>query len=43
MMKTFGVEVSRRMDTDTGKHLDVCDIPTGVYINPGEYRIESDA
>lgn len=43
MMKTFGVEVSRRTDPDTGKHFDVYDIPTGIYINPEEYRIESDA
>ena len=43
MMKTFGVEVSRRKDSDTGKPLDVYDIPTGIYVNPGEYRIESDA
>lgn len=42
MMKTFGVEVSRRTD-DTGKYLDVYDIPTGIYVNPEGYRIESDA
>ena len=43
MMKTFGVEVSRRTDSNTGALLDVYDIPTGIYANPGEYRIESDA
>ena len=43
MMKTFGVEVSRRTDLNTGVLLDVYDIPTGIYANPGEYRIESDA
>ncbi|KAF8192963.1 shikimate dehydrogenase [Pholiota molesta] len=43
MMKTFGIEVVRRKDAKTGKLLDVYDIPTGVYNNPAEYSIESDA
>ncbi|PVF93315.1 putative ARO1-Pentafunctional AROM polypeptide [Serendipita vermifera] len=43
MMKTFGIEVSRRRDEASGKLLDIYDIPTGHYINPPEYVIESDA
>lgn len=43
MMKTFGVEVIRRVDPDTGKPLDIYDIPKAVYINPPAYSIESDA
>ncbi|KAJ7472306.1 Shikimate dehydrogenase [Mycena galericulata] len=43
MMRTFGVTVSRRVDKTTGKPLDVYDIPKGVYTNPAEYNIESDA
>lgn len=43
MMRTFGVEVSRRKDKDTGELLDVYDIPSGVYVNPEGYSIESDA
>jgi pentafunctional AROM polypeptide len=43
MMKTFGVEVTRRSDPATGKLLDVYDIPKGVYTNPPIYNIESDA
>lgn len=43
MMKTFGVEVSRRKNKDSGKLLDVYDIPKGVYVNPENYSIESDA
>jgi len=43
VMKTFGVEVSRRTDPGTGKHLDIYDIPSAIYANPEEYRIESDA
>jgi len=43
MMKTFGVEVKRRTDPETGKLLDIYDIPKGVYINPPIYNIESDA
>ncbi|KAF9479841.1 Shikimate dehydrogenase [Pholiota conissans] len=42
MMKTFGVEVVRRKDA-AGKPLDVYDIPKGVYNNPADYSIESDA
>ncbi|KAF8316173.1 Pentafunctional AroM protein [Clavulina sp. PMI_390] len=43
MMATFGIQVVRRTDPSTGKLLDVYDIPTGVYVNPAEYFIESDA
>ena len=43
MMKTFGVEVVRKADPETGKLLDVYQIPRAVYQNPLEYNIESDA
>ena len=43
MMKTFGVEVVRRRDKDSNKLLDIYDIPKGLYQNPAEYNIESDA
>ncbi|KAJ7705381.1 Shikimate dehydrogenase [Mycena rosella] len=43
MMHTFGVDVVRRVDEQTGKLLDIYDIPKGVYANPAEYSIESDA
>jgi len=43
IMKSFGVEVSRRTDPGTGKPLDIYDIPLAIYTNPGEYWIESDA
>ncbi|KAJ7621194.1 Shikimate dehydrogenase [Roridomyces roridus] len=43
MMRTFGVVVSRRVDQATGKLLDIYDIPRGVYTNPADYNIESDA
>lgn len=43
MMKTFGIVVSRQVDKETGKALDVYDIPKGVYVNTQEYNIESDA
>lgn len=43
MMKTFGIEVIRRIDESTGKQLDIYDIPTGSYTNPAFYNIESDA
>ncbi|KAJ7768294.1 Shikimate dehydrogenase [Mycena metata] len=43
MMRTFGVNVVRRVDKATGKALDIYDIPVGVYINPADYSIESDA
>ena len=42
MMKTFGIAVSRRKDA-TGKALDIYDIPKGIYVNPADYDIESDA
>jgi pentafunctional AROM polypeptide len=43
MMKQFGVDVTRRIDADTGKLLDVYDIPKATYVNPSVYNIESDA
>ncbi|KAF5310130.1 hypothetical protein D9619_010374 [Psilocybe cf. subviscida] len=43
MMKTFGIEVTRRTDPSTGKLLDIYDVPRGVYNNPEIYNIESDA
>jgi pentafunctional AROM polypeptide len=43
MMKTFGITVTRRIDTETKELLDVYDIPKGTYTNPAEYMIESDA
>ncbi len=43
MMRTFGVKVSRRKDKDNGELLDVYDIPSGGYVNPEGYSIESDA
>jgi pentafunctional AROM polypeptide len=43
MMKTFGVEVVRRVESGTGKLLDIYDIPKATYSNPTEYDIESDA
>ncbi|PFH47573.1 hypothetical protein AMATHDRAFT_151764 [Amanita thiersii Skay4041] len=43
MMRTFGIDVIRRQDPATGKQLDIYDIPKGVYINPPDYSIESDA
>lgn len=43
MMKEFGVEVARRIDTATGKSLDIYDIPKSAYTNPADYNIESDA
>ncbi|KAF7377655.1 Pentafunctional AROM polypeptide [Mycena sanguinolenta] len=43
MMRTFGINVTRRVDQATGKALDIYDIPTGAYVNPPEYSIESDA
>ncbi|KAI0749039.1 hypothetical protein C8Q74DRAFT_1394706 [Fomes fomentarius] len=41
--QTFGIVVERVKDADTGKLLDVYRIPKGVYQNPAEYNIESDA
>jgi len=43
MMKTFGVDVVRKTDPETGKLLDIYEIPRAVYKNPLEYNIESDA
>jgi pentafunctional AROM polypeptide len=43
MMKTFGIAVTRHIDSATGKPLDVYQIPKGTYTNPAEYNIESDA
>ncbi|KAJ7100621.1 Shikimate dehydrogenase [Mycena belliarum] len=43
MMRTFGINVVRRIDEQTKKLLDIYDIPKGVYTNPSEYSIESDA
>ncbi|KAI0051585.1 aromatic amino acid family biosynthesis-like protein [Auriscalpium vulgare] len=43
MMKTFGVDVIREADPDTGKLLNVYTIPKATYINPADYSIESDA
>ncbi|KAF9266627.1 Shikimate dehydrogenase [Marasmius fiardii PR-910] len=43
MMKTFGIDVVRRIDKETGKLLDIYDIPRGCYVNPAIYNIESDA
>jgi pentafunctional AROM polypeptide len=43
MMRTFGVDVIRRTDPETGKLLDVYEIPRAAYKNPSEYNIESDA
>jgi pentafunctional AROM polypeptide len=43
MMRTFGVEVAREVDTATGRLLDVYNIPKAVYRNPKDYSIESDA
>ncbi|QRW07542.1 hypothetical protein RhiLY_06541 [Ceratobasidium sp. AG-Ba] len=42
MMKTFGVEVTRRKAAD-GTLLDIYDIPRARYTNPEKYAIESDA
>ena len=43
MMKSFGISATRRKDAASGALLDVYDIPTGTYVNPAEYVIESDA
>jgi pentafunctional AROM polypeptide len=43
MMKTFGINVARQIDSATGQPLDVYQIPKGTYTNPAEYNIESDA
>ena len=43
MMRTFGVQVTRRKDESTGKLLDIYDIPNIPYTSPPVYSIESDA
>ncbi|KAJ7054087.1 Shikimate dehydrogenase [Mycena amicta] len=43
MMRTFGIEVKRRVDAATGQALNIYDIPLGPYRNPEVYNIESDA
>lgn len=43
MMKTFGVDVVRKTDPETGKLLDIYEIPRAIYKSPPEYNIESDA
>ncbi|KAI0083872.1 Pentafunctional AroM protein [Irpex rosettiformis] len=42
IMKTFGIEVTREKD-ESGKLVDVYNIPKGTYVNPENYNIESDA
>jgi pentafunctional AROM polypeptide len=42
MMKTFGIAVTRDVSPE-GKPLDVYRIPQGVYSNPANYNVESDA
>lgn len=43
MMRTFGVNVVREKDLNTGALLDVYTIPKATYVNPSDYNIESDA
>jgi pentafunctional AROM polypeptide len=43
MMKSFGIDVTRHTDPQTGEPLDMYTIPQGIYINPPVYSIESDA
>jgi pentafunctional AROM polypeptide len=43
MMRTFGVEVACEVDPNTGRALDVYNIPEAVYRNLKDYSIESDA
>lgn len=43
MMKSFDIHVTRRVCASTGKLLDIYDIPQGIYSNPSDYNIESDA
>ncbi len=43
MMRTFGIDVVRHSDAQTGALLDVYTIPKGTYTNPTTYNIESDA
>ncbi|KAL7422257.1 hypothetical protein Q5752_002903 [Cryptotrichosporon argae] len=42
MMREFGIEVERKRAAD-GTPLDVYAIPKGVYTNPADYSVESDA
>lgn len=42
MMRTFGIEVTRHKNA-AGALLDIYTIPKGVYSNPADYAIESDA
>ena len=42
-MNIFGVDVVRKTDLETGKLLDIYEIPRAVYKNPPGYKIESDA
>lgn len=43
MMQSFGIQVERYNDEETGKPGNVYRIPKGVYTNPESYDIESDA
>ena len=43
MMRSFGVDVERLNDAETGKPIDAYRIPQAVYSNPEYYDIESDA
>lgn len=43
MMASFGIQVERLNDEETGKPGNVYRIPKGVYSNPESYDIESDA
>jgi pentafunctional AROM polypeptide len=43
MMREFGIDVQRQKDEISGKLLDVYYIPKGVYVNPSNYSVESDA
>lgn len=43
IMKTFGIQVVRERDSQTGALKDIYTIPKGTYANPPEYSIESDA
>lgn len=43
IMRTFGISAIRHTDPKTGEPLDSYSIPRGVYTNPPEYAIESDA
>ncbi|GAA5994414.1 pentafunctional protein ARO1p [Rhodotorula paludigena] len=43
MMASFGIEVERVRDAESGRLLDVYRVPRGTYQNPATYNIESDA